>query len=41
VKNKDWGRERGRLNREGRLISFSPLKRGGLLEREGLIEDLR
>ena len=30
----------GRLNREGGLINFPPLKRGGLLERGGLIEDL-
>ena len=47
VKNKDWGRGRGGLNREGGLINFPPLKRGGLLERGGLfergglIEDLR
>ena len=45
VKNKDWGR--GRLNREGGLSNFPPLKRGGLIregglfERGGLIEDLR
>ena len=38
---------RGGLNREGGLINFLPLKRGGLLEggglfeRGGLIEDLR
>ena len=37
----------GRLNREGGLINFLPLKRGGLLEGGGLfergrlIEDLR
>ena len=31
----------GGLNREGGLINFPPLKRGGLLERGGLIEDLR
>ena len=41
VKNKDWGRGRGGLNREGGLINFPPLKRGGLLERGGLIEDLQ
>ena len=41
MKNEDWGRGRGELNREGRLINFPPLKRGGLLERGGLIEDLR
>ena len=29
------------LNREGGLINFPPLKRGGLFERGGLIEDLR
>ena len=29
------------LNREGGLISSPPMKRGGLLERGGLIEDLR
>ena len=50
MKNKD-GREgegKGGLNREGGLINFPPLKRGGLLERGGglferggLIEDLR
>ena len=35
------GRGRG-LNREGEgLINILPLKRGGLLERGGLIEDLR
>ena len=39
MKNKDWGGEGG-LNREGGLINFPPLKRGGLLERGGLIEDL-
>ena len=34
MKNKDWGRGRGGLNREGGLINFPPLKRGGgLLER--------
>ena len=37
----------GGLNREGELIDFPPLKRGGLsergglFERGGLIEDLR
>ena len=31
----------GGLNREGGLINFPPLKRGGLFERGGLIEDLR
>ena len=31
----------GVLNREGGLINFPPLKRGGLLGRGGLIEDLR
>ena len=42
--NWGWG---GGLNREGGLINFLPLKRGGLLEggglfeRGGLIEDLR
>ena len=41
MKNKGWGR--GGLNREGGggLINFPPLKRGGLFERGGLIEDLR
>ena len=45
MKNKwGWG---GGLNREGGLINFLPLKRGGLLEggglfeRGGLIEDLQ
>ena len=33
--------EGGGLNREGGLINFSPLKRGGLFERGSLIEDLR
>ena len=43
----EWRRGGGGLNREGRLINFPPLKRGGLLERGGLfesgglIEDLR
>ena len=43
MKNKDWGRGSGGggLNREGGLINFPPLKRGGLFERGGLIEDLR
>ena len=49
MKNKDWRRGRGGgLNREGGLINFPHLKRGGLLERGGglferggLIEDLR
>ena len=41
MKNKDWGSGRGGLNREGGLINFPPLKRGGLFERGGLIEDLR
>ena len=42
----NWGRGGG-LNREGGLINFLPLKRGGLLEggglfeRGGLTEDLR
>ena len=38
MKNKDWGRGRGGLNREGEggLINFPPLKRGGLFERGGL-----
>ena len=42
--NWGWG---GGLSREGGLINFLPLKRGGLLEggglveRGGLIEDLR
>ena len=32
----------GRINREGGLINFPPLKRGGLFERGGgLIEDLQ
>ena len=39
MKNKDWGRGKGRggggLNREGVLINFPPMKRGGLLERGG------
>ena len=39
MKNKDWGRGRGGGG-EGGLINFPPLKRGGLLERGGLIEDL-
>ena len=38
MKNKDWGRGRGGLNREGGLISFPPLKRRGLFERGGLLE---
>ena len=35
MKNKDRGRGRGGggLNREGGLINFPPLKRGGVLER--------
>ena len=49
MKNKSWERGRGGgLNREGGVISFPPLKMGGLLERGGglferggLIEDLR
>ena len=41
MKNKDWGKGRGGLNREGGLINFPPLKRGRSLERGGLIEDLR
>ena len=38
VKNKDWGRGRGRggLNREGGLISSPPMKRGGLIREGGL-----
>ena len=37
MKNKDWERGRGGgLNREGGLINFPPLKRGGLFERGGL-----
>ena len=36
MKNKDWGG--GDNNREGGLINFPPLKRGGLLERGGLFE---
>ena len=37
MKNKDWGKGKGGggLNREGALINFPPLKRGGLLERGG------
>ena len=42
------GEGRGGLNREGGLINFPPLKRGGgllerggLFERGGLVEDLR
>ena len=37
MKNKDWGRGRKGLNREGGggLINSPPLKRGGLLERGG------
>ena len=31
----------GGLIERGGAINFPPLKRGGLLEREGLIEDLR
>ena len=38
---KDWGRGWRGLNREGGPINVPPLKRGDLLEREGLIEDLR
>ena len=41
MKNKDGGDGEGGLDREGRLINFPPLKRGGILERGGLIEDLR
>ena len=48
MKNKDWGRGRGGVNREGGLSNFPPPKRGGglireggLFERGGLIEDLR
>ena len=44
MKNKDWERGRwgrGFIERGGGLINFPPLKRGGLLERGGLIEDLR
>ena len=41
MKNKDWGRGGGGLKREGGLINFPPLKRGGLSERGGLIADLR
>ena len=41
VKNKDWGRGRGGLNREGVLINFPPLKKGGLIIEGDLIEDLR
>ena len=45
MKNKDWGRGgrgRGGLYRDGGLINFPPLKRGGLFERGGgLIKDLR
>ena len=40
MKNKDWGRGGGLIERGG-LINFPPLKRGGLFERGGLIEDLR
>ena len=40
MKNTGWGRGGG-LNREGGLINFPPMKRGGLFERGGLIEDLR
>ena len=45
--NWGWGGGGGGLNREGGLINFLPLKKGGLLEggglfeRGGLIEDLR
>ena len=37
MKNKDWGKGEGggALNREGGLIHFPPLKRGGGLIREG------
>ena len=36
MKTKDGGEgEGGGLNREGGLINFPPLKRGGLFEREG------
>ena len=43
VKNTGWGRGRGGgLNREGGLINFPPVKRGGAyLRGGGLIEDLR
>ena len=35
------GEGEGGLNRDGGLINFPPLKRGGFFERGGLIEDLR
>ena len=36
MKNKDWGGGKRGLNREGGLINFPPLKRGGgLFERGG------
>ena len=36
MKNKDWGRGRGGGDLiERGLINFPPVKRGGLLEREG------
>ena len=41
MKNKDGGDGEGGLDREGGLIKFLPLKRGGLFERGDLIEDLR
>ena len=38
MKNKDGGEGEGEVNREGGLINFPPLKRGGGLIRErGLI----
>ena len=43
MKSKDGGEGEGGLNREGELISFPPLKRGGgggLICEGGLIEDL-
>ena len=42
MKNKDGGEGEVRLNRGGGgLVDFPPLKRGGLLERGGFLEDLR
>ena len=38
--NKHWGGGGGG-NREGGLINFPPLKRGGLIDRGDFIEDLR
>ena len=41
MKNKDWGGAGGGVIERGGLINFPPLKRGGLIDRGGFIEDLR